>query len=317
MQQPPSQDPINPSNQSWPPPPPPPMSSSPNYNPLPPAPGDPTGQSWQSSPYPQSGQPSGPSSQPLSPSQANYPGEEQFYNQTPRPGGPNTQQFGSGSSGRIQPPPKSNIWKIATVVLLVLVLIFAGTAVLAVIHANSANSSGTASTAGQPTTAPGTTPGTTQPPATPAPNATPTQPSSNVTPTALAADGTTTENKVLTCGGCNDPIRFTINTVTIQNGSGRMLWAITLNNITGTDYNVSDNGNGITLQELPTGTIKPVTATGFNDQNGVVLVRAGDQVTRQLIFAFVPYHGVQYELSVEIFTTNGIDMKFDPVDFTF
>ena len=140
------------------------------------------------------------------------------------------------------------------------------------------------------------------------------QVTSDVTPTALAPDGTITENKLLTCSSCSsDPIHFTIDSITIDNANGRTVWNVTLKNVSGSYYYVYNyQSQGITLQESA-GTNQPVQATGYS----VPQMAPGDKDTTQLIFAFVPHKGVQYTFSAHILTNTGIDMPFDPVNFTF
>lgn len=146
-----------------------------------------------------------------------------------------------------------------------------------------------------------------------------TTPTSQITPdvtsTALAADGTITENKLLTCSSCRsgDPIQFTIDSITIDNANGRTVWNVTLKNVSGNYYYVYNyNNQGITLQESA-GTNQPVPATGYS----VPQMAPGDKDTTQLIFAFVPHKGAQYTFSAHILTNSNIDMPFDPVNFTF
>jgi hypothetical protein len=146
------------------------------------------------------------------------------------------------------------------------------------------------------------------------PTATPTsQVTSNVTPTTLAADSTITANKLLTCSTCsggNDPIHFTIDTITIDNANGRTVWSATLQNVSGNGYYLGNQG--ITLQ-TSSGTTPPVQATGVL----LPAMNAGDKKTIQFIFAFVPYKGVQYTFSAHLSDNGGDNMPFDSVNFTF
>ncbi len=134
MRQPPSQDPNDPTGQPLPysPPeqsfaPPPPSSSSPGYI-----------------------VPANPPS---------YSGEEHFYNQTPQVGG-QVVPYQSGQGTLVpQPPKRPNGWRTATLVLLVITLVLAGTTALLLTHTFSSNSGGVTSTStatpiGQPTSAP-------------------------------------------------------------------------------------------------------------------------------------------------------------------
>jgi hypothetical protein len=142
----------------------------------------------------------------------------------------------------------------------------------------------------------------------------PPSPTLQIPPTSssTAADGTFTENKLLTCSSCSsDPIQFIIDSITIDNANGRTVWNVTLKNVSGSYYYVYNNQD-ITLQ-ASAGTNPPVPATGYS----VPQMAPGEKDTTQLIFAFVPREGVEYTFSAHIYTNTNIDMPFDPVNFTF
>ena len=62
---------------------------------------------------------------------------------------------------------------------------------------------------------------------------------SQTTPVRTLTPGTIKENRMLTCGVCNDPVHTTINSITIDTTNLRTVWTVTLNNQSGaqqTDY---------------------------------------------------------------------------------
>ena len=136
--------------------------------------------------------------------------------------------------------------------------------------------------------------------------------------TALASDQTITKNKTLTCTDCsNDPIHFTINSITVDNSNGRTLWNITLTNVSANDYNVYDDN--ISLEAAPLN--QPVPATGYWSDGlfNEVLINAGQKAEDQLIFTSPVYTGVEYTFSAQLSTgyNGGIVMTFDDASFTF
>jgi hypothetical protein len=93
-----------------------------------------------------------------------------------------------------------------------------------------------------------------------------------------------------------------------------MIWNITLNNISATGYWAYDNGS-IALQ-VSSGANQPVHPSGYSEP----FVNAGDKITLQLIFAFIPDKGIQYTFSAHIvaeYNLTDVDIPFDPANFTF
>lgn len=240
----------------------------------------------------------------LNNNQGNYPGEGHYYNQIPHTEWPTPQNFGPGSQGGKlpdQPPKQRNIWRIVAMVMSIMTAIFAITTVLAYNHIiNPIPRSTVVATpvAQQPTSAPA--------------NGTPTSastPSSTATAqsSATVADGLIQKNITLTCSGCNDPIRVTINTIRIDNANGRMIWDTTLKDVTGNAeryqidfYNLQVSGSLTKVAAV----LQGGEFTGANDI--------------QAVFAFIPYQNVTYILTVEVGAIDiGVKMTFDPVKITF
>ena len=53
------------------------------------------------------------------------------------------------------------------------------------------------------------------------------------TPVRILTPGTIKENRMLTCGVCNDPVHTTINSITIDTTESQIVWTITLQNQSG------------------------------------------------------------------------------------
>ncbi|HEY0755932.1 MAG TPA: protein kinase [Ktedonobacteraceae bacterium] len=237
---------------------------------------------------------------------------------------------GNFPPGQFAPPPQpplqpakrksGRVYQVAILLLLILVVgvgVWGYTRGLGNTHSATNNISQSPQATQNQSTQPTATTAAAQnnPTPTPATQVTPTAttaaqatPGANGTP--LASDAALTENKLLTCSCTNDPIHFTINTITIDNANGRTIWAVTLKNVSGTSYNAYEDA--ITLQALPA-TNQPVSATGYSTP----YLNSGDKATLSLIFAFVPYKGIQYSFSAHIHTGDNIDMNFNPVTFTF
>lgn len=210
-----------------------------------------------------------------------------------------------------KPPKVKKVWKIITVVVTMLIIVLISGGIYVSLPSNQ-NPLATSS----PTVASfSSTPGFTATPSSqPSPTATPTsQVTPNTTPT-LAADGTIPENKPLTCSTCsggNDPIHFTIDSITVDNANGRTVWNATLNNVSGNTYDVVNNG--ITLQ-ISSGTTPPVQATGYSS----TYMNPGDKASIHLTFTVFILKGVQYTFSVHLNMSDAsINMIFDPVNLPF
>jgi hypothetical protein len=150
---------------------------------------------------------------------------------------------------------------------------------------------------------------TTQVPLTPLPTTLTASPTVQPTPTIAqtVTFGTITKNVLLTCSGCDDPIRVTINTITFDPADGRMIWVISFQNVSGTWHYVQGD---FTLQDSSGNQFN-----GTGDASTSSYLDSGQAVQLKEIFTFVPTHGVSYTLSASVW----IDRKitFDPVQFTF
>jgi hypothetical protein len=127
------------------------------------------------------------------------------------------------------------------------------------------------------------------------------------TPVRILTPGTIKENRMLTCGVCNDPVHTTINAITIDTTNLRLIWTITLNNQSGaqqTDYFAQ-----FSLQD-PLGN----TYDGTGELNADFFLSAGHMASKTEIFSFLPRPGVSYTL-VARFGVSGI--TYDPLQFTF
>lgn len=247
-----------------------------------------------------------------------YPGEEHHYDQQP--------PIQPTDSGFYPVPEKisprsSNPWRTVAVVLLIITFLLAGSTgilVYVVVHHSSVQAAGPGTVLSGTPTLSQTVPVGKTPLPTPVPTPSLT---AVVTPQGsptYASDATIPVNKTLTCSSnCNDPIRFTINTITIDNSDGRMLWNITLYNITAKDYGFRNMG--ISLRLASASPDDAIQATGLGDINSTLTtIRATHKDDYQLTFAFIPYQGIQYVFSAHLVTyEDSIDMLFDPVTFTF
>ncbi|SRR5260370_14059874 len=200
--------------------------------------------------------------------------------------------------------PRRNGWKVATLVLFISTVVFATTTLLAynhIINPLVAKPTLIATQAPQQTTT-GPAPTSASAPSS----------MSTVQPSAPVADGVIQENITLTCNGCNDPIRVTINTVQIDNANGRMIWDNTLKDVTGS--NLGYSFNEYNLQANASQTQIPAT---FSQANSNLVSNVPADI--QGIFAFVPSHNVTYTLIVILGWSNGnpASTTFDPVKITF
>lgn len=253
----------------------------------------------------------------------NYPGEEGHYSQNPPITNYPDSQFAPtipfesglpGSKVTGKPRKRRNGWQVATLVLFITTVIFGATTALLITHPRtvtvSTATTGNATTAPQPTPTVPTNPtptSATDTNTTTPPSSTPV-PSTSLTP---VPDGVIQENITLTCSGCNDPIRVTINTVRVDSANGRMLWNNTFKDVTGTD--VGYNINTYTLQDTTTQT-SAIPAV-FSQSSGNLVNNIPSTV--QGIFTFVPSRNITYILTVVIYSYSGVTITFDPVKITF
>ncbi len=250
----------------------------------------------------------------------NYPGEEGHYNPPPITSYPDpqfapTQNFGAVPSREKLPtkPEKRNIWKVATLILSITTIVFLATTVLAFAHSNAPTT--TPTTGAAPTKVSTQIP---QPTPTAIATATPTSissPSSSTpaVPSSLTPvpDGLIQENITLTCGGCDDPIRVTINTVRIDSANGRMIWDNTLKDVTGTNLNYGFNT--YTLQDS-TAQTAAIPAVFAQPDGGLVSNIPSDT---QGVFAFIPSRNTTYTLTVIIGVGGLTTVTFNPVKINF
>jgi len=195
---------------------------------------------------------------------------------------------------------------IVVLVLLALVIILGATTVLELRHI-SAPPIATAPTA---TPQPHSTAGVTPAPTTATSPTSASSPGATAQPAATVASGTITENLLLTCGAnCNDPIRVTITTIQVDGANGRMIWNISMKNVTGSSVNYGVS----TFELLANGTQTQIPATFSQPQGNLP---NSDPSIIQGTFAFVPLQKTTYTLTVVIESTAGT-MTFDPAPVTF
>jgi hypothetical protein len=132
--------------------------------------------------------------------------------------------------------------------------------------------------------------------------------------TQTVAAGTITRNVQLTCSGCDDPILIKILTITFDPADGRMIWAVTLHNVSGVEQRALYVN--FTLQDPPG---KSFLGTGpANAPFDAITLTSGQILNLQEIFTFVPIHGVAYTLTAKLNSNNSTpDITFDPVQITF
>lgn len=249
--------------------------------------------------------------------------EQSLQNQEPQyggypvqsqgPGGPVTKSFETKHPAKISEPPRKppNPWKGATLVLLVIALVLLATTYIAFTHANNAASQVATPTSLALHTTPTITNPTPTSAATQAATDTATEqatlPAESSTP---EADETIKENLTLTCGGCNDPVLVTINTIQIDNANRHMVWDATLKDVSGAnlEYNISE------YDVQASGSQNKVAAT-FSPQQNWGLV-ANTPLDLQAIFTFVPSHNLVYTFTAVLSTNTGVTVTFDPVKIT-
>jgi hypothetical protein len=250
--------------------------------------------------------------------QGNYPGEGHHYGPNLGNEPPTMYPTGLGPDGKLRVKQKS-AWRVVALVFFITTLIFLGTTALAYNHiigapvkatpvANTANA-----TQVVPTTA--TSAPTVAATATSAAASTSTTPSAtqagvSASPTASAA--LLTKNITLTCGGCNDPVHVTIDTIQIDTTNGRMIWNTTLRDVTGSgrpygiqQYSIQASASQTSVPAV----LSQASMDGANKQYDV-----------QGTFAFVPFRNVTYTLSVVVYfnaSTGETTITFDPLQVTF
>lgn len=122
----------------------------------------------------------------------------------------------------------------------------------------------------------------------------------------LATPGTIQKNMQLkTCGGCDDPVLVTIDSITID--PTNMVWSISLQDNTGAGGTPSFDD--FTLEE-PTGQKHQGTLG-----RSIYFLGAGQSQDTSATFPFVPYAGETYKLTVTIYA--GSTVQFNPEYFTF
>ena len=127
------------------------------------------------------------------------------------------------------------------------------------------------------------------------------------TPARTLTPGTIKENETLTCGGCNDPVLTTINTITIDTTTLRTVWVVKLNNHSGAQQ--IDYFSDFSLQD-PSGN----TYKGTGDLDTPLFLSAGQIALETEIFSFLPRPGVPYTLIARL-DSSGV--TYDPLQFTF
>lgn len=216
-----------------------------------------------------------------------FPGEEQHY--------------GQGEKLGNRPPKRGNFWRSATLVMTIIAALAVLTAVVAIkfptLVGNSPSQGGSA-TASQP----GTTVLAGQT------NATTLSSTPGIQPTV--ASGLITKNLLLSCGSCNDPIQVTITTIQIDGANGRMVWNMTLKDITGNDLHYGFNE--FDLQASGSQTKIPAS---YSQTQGDLT--SDNPYTMQAIFAFVPLQNVTYTLTVNLGFGEFGQIVFNPTQVSF
>jgi serine/threonine protein kinase len=149
--------------------------------------------------------------------------------------------------------------------------------------------------------------------ATPTPTSTPTP---TPQPSVVVSDSTIQINKMLTCDNCQDPVHVKVDTVTVQNGNGRMIWTLTFTNVSGDCLAL--NPPTVSLHDSTAAQdFSPDSINGSLYDSGIVCdLDANANTDMSVIFTFLPYTQTTYTLSVEAQGFN-IDVKFDPLGVTF
>jgi hypothetical protein len=232
------------------------------------------------------------------PNNKQYPGEEQHYGQ-----GPQGEKVGR--------PKQRNFWRSATLVMTIVAILASLVAYVAIKFPRLVGNYPAQTTM---TTTGATGPQTSTTVIATSTNATSQSSTPVVQPTATVPSGMITENILLSCGGCNDPIQLTITTVQVDDANGRMVWTTSLKNITGNQINYSFNeydllANG-TQTKIPA-TYSPGYGGSLNDDT---------PFNMEETFAFVPLQNVTYTLTVIMSFNNSTEsdqITFNPVPITF
>jgi hypothetical protein len=123
----------------------------------------------------------------------------------------------------------------------------------------------------------------------------------------LLTPGTIKENRILTCGVCNDPVHTTINSITIDTTNLRLIWTLTLQNQSGAQQ--IDYFAEFSLQDSLGNSYQ-----GTGELNADFFLNAGQMASKTEIFSFLPRPGVSYTL-IARFGISGL--TYDPLQLTF
>jgi hypothetical protein len=138
--------------------------------------------------------------------------------------------------------------------------------------------------------------------------------SSTAAAQATVVSGSISENILLACGGCNDPIQVTITTVQVDDANGHMVWNTTLKDVIGNDVNYQ----WIEYDLQASGTQTKIPAT-YSQVSGPLT--SNNPYVMQATFAFVPLHNVTYTFTpiVNFYenTTGTQQIAFNPVQVSF
>lgn len=140
-----------------------------------------------------------------------------------------------------------------------------------------------------------------------------TRPTAPWRPVSTLINGVLTENQLLTCSGCDDPIHMTISTIQVDQVHGQMIWNNTVQVVAGSGISYA-----ITAYNLQA-SISQVPVAALLSQKSAVDIQA--------LFAFVPLQTVTYTLSVVINVYRAVKgviplnptstLIFDPLAVTF
>lgn len=146
------------------------------------------------------------------------------------------------------------------------------------------------------------------------PTPTPTSiPTPTPQPSVIVSDRTIPINKMLTCGNCNDPVHVKVDSVTVQNGNGRMIWTLTFINVSGASIRLYQPT--ISLHD-PTSAQDSSPASISDSSGGSCDTYLDASLDCSMIFTFLPYTQTTYTLSVEV-KNSDFDVKFEPLEVTF
>ncbi len=246
--------------------------------------------------------------------QGNYPGEAHHYGPNLGNEPPTIYPTGVGPDGKLRVKQRSG-WRVVSLVFFITTLIFLGTTALAYNHIIGAPVKTTTAKAVNATQVPATAtsvPTVAATTLTPTDNTTPssTQAAGPASPTASAS--LLTKNITLTCGGCNDPVHVTIDTIQIDTVNGRMIWNTTLRDVTGSGSSYGIQQYSIQASASQTSIPAVLSQTSMDGAN--------KQYDIQGTFAFVPFRNVTYTLSVVVYfnASSGEEtITFDPFQITF